>query len=78
MDLYSKKIQKILKIKNFKEISQIKSLENRIMKMLSLKYNSHYKNKNKQFTYNNLILKNIILNKNCHIVAVFKDYMILD
>ena len=78
MDLYSKKIQKILKIKNFKEISQIKSLENKIMKMLSLKYNSHCKNKNKQFTYNNIILENIILNKNCHIVAVFKDYMILD
>ena len=77
MDLYSMKIQKILKI-SFKEINEAKSLENRIMKMLSLKYNSHYKIKNKQFTYNNLIIENIMFNKNCHIVAVFKDYMILD
>ena len=78
MDLYSIKIQKILKIKNFKEISQLKSLENRIMKLFSLKYNSHCKFKNKQFTYNNLILENLMFNKNCHIVAVFKDYMIID
>ena len=72
------KIQKILKIKNFKEIIQLKILENRIMKMFSLKYNSHCKIKNNKFTYNNLILENILFNKNCHIVAVFKDYMILD
>ena len=72
------KIQTILKIKNFKEIAQLKSLENKIMKMFSLKYNSHCKIKNKQFSYNNLILESIMFNKNCHIVAIFKDYMILD
>ena len=78
MDLYSMKIKKIFKIKNLKEISQLKSIENKIMKMFSMKYNSHCKIKNKQFAYNNLIIENIMFNKNCHIVAVFKDYMIFD
>ena len=53
----------------------LRKLENKIMHKFSKKYNSHC---NSKFKYNELILQNLLYNKNSHLVSKFKDYMIYD
>ena len=63
--------QKLMKIKPFLSFIQCEKYSyKRILK----KYGS----KNYYQNYNNLILDNLLYNRNSHLVSVFKDYMIWD
>ena len=50
-------------------------LEKKIMTTFNNKYNSHCK---KKYKYIELIMYNLMFNKNTHLVTLFKDYMIWD
>jgi hypothetical protein len=56
-------------------INTIKTIKEKIKAYFHNKYNNEY---NLEYQYLGLITRNLIFNKNTHLVSVFKDYMIID
>ena len=66
------------------KINEILSISYDKMIMYEIKIRAHIKFKKKYFpdnkidNYLNMIMDVLVFNKNCHLVTIFKDYMILD
>ncbi len=56
--------------------SSIRDVRKMAMKVISNEVVKRYNTSNDE--YHDVILDSLICNKNCHIVAIFKDYMIYD
>ncbi len=59
-------------------ISYDKMLMYEIKIRAQLKFKKKYFPENRKDNYINMIMDVLIFNKNCHLVTMFKDYMILD
>jgi|LauGreDrversion4_2_1035121.scaffolds.fasta_scaffold953491_1 hypothetical protein len=56
--------------------SSIRDVRKMAMKVISNEVIKRYNTSNDE--YHDVVLDSLICNKNCHIVAIFKDYMIFD
>ena len=66
------------KVKKFLSTLKDKMSMFEILVRIKLRFKTTYYPTNNKDNYLNLIMDILIFNKNCHFVAIFKDYMILD
>ena len=81
--LFNKNCHLIKIFKDFMILDYINKLKPKIPlkeieKIVYTKFNNHFNSKSKENNILELIMEVLIFNKDCHLVTVFKDYMIWD